>query len=272
MPCASLVTRWYRKEERGLWWGILSTTSTLTSGFIQVGFPFICLSFFDSDWRSAILAISFFPLFGGVVAYFFIEDSPENFGIYINEQPNEKQKQENLPGKTRIIRVLTHYGVLLLSLSGFFIYIARAGITNWLALYLTQVKLLPAVTAGSVVFFVEIGGILGASSGGWISDRFFGSKRAPPNILSSFLAAFTLSFLPFFDDKYILYCIAFVFGFSMYIPQTVIFPFFFFRFFPNLLTRFVFDSLWVCMLLRLLTNLWLARPWAILVYIVVLVP
>ena len=75
--------------------------------------------------------------------------------------------------------VLFNSSIWLLSLSYFFISIARNGLGDWAILFLDQLWGLDRVSASSCLFFLELGGFLGSLAGGMLSDRLFDGRRAP---------------------------------------------------------------------------------------------
>jgi sugar phosphate permease len=175
-------------------------------------------------WRDVIQLVSLFPILFSGIAFMFLQPSPASVGIKpfaASASPTKKQTNALLPIKTRLRMVLFNPGVQMLSIACFFIYIIRTGMSNWASLYLHTEKGFSQIAAGSSVFWMEIGGAIGSASGGWISDTIFSGRRGPINALFAFVSALVILGLQYplsqtFTSVYI-----FVFGYCLYIPQTV---------------------------------------------------
>lgn len=70
-----------------------------------------------------------------------------------------------------IKRVLTHRGIVLMSLSAACTYALYFFLNAWMPTYGTEVLSLPLERAGAIAALVPIMGIFGRPGGGWLSDR-----------------------------------------------------------------------------------------------------
>lgn len=227
MPCAKLLTEWYAPDERGGWWGLVSTSSTTGSSIAQVFFPILCATFFGNNWRSTMILISVFPVLTSIITYLFIAPSPQALGFpEIDPSKNSKQNNKSLDESSalgRIKEVCLNPRVQMLSFSSLCIYTLRMGVTNWLTVYCRQVLGYSIIVAGGITFWMEVGGIFGSTISGWISDKFFERRRAPVNIIFSILAGITIYFLQYTSQATLISILMFLFGFFFYAPQTVSF-------------------------------------------------
>lgn len=222
MPCAKLLTEWYAPNERGGWWGLVSTSSTVGSSISQVFFPILCATLFGNHWRPTMMMISIVPFITSVITYLFIAPSPQSRGFPEVEISEKKTKSnQSLDAFERVKQVLLNPKVHMLSISSLWIYTLRMGVTNWLTVYCRQVLGYSIIAAGGITFWMEVGGIFGSTISGWISDKFFDRRRAPVNIIFSFCAGITIYSLQFTSHATIISIFMFLFGFFFYAPQTV---------------------------------------------------
>ena len=222
MPCAQLLTEWYPPSERGSWWGMVSTSSTIGSSIAQVGFPIICTMFFEEEWRSTMMTISIFPIIVSVITYFLLAPSPKSVGLegFEEDKKSKNEKKDSTP-IGRVKEVLSNPGVHLLSLSSLCIYTLRMGVTNWIAVYCKQQRGFSTVAAGGITFWMEVGGVFGSTFSGYLSDKYFDRRRAPVNVIFSLAAGLCIFLFQFTSNAPIMSTIMFLFGFFFYGPQTV---------------------------------------------------
>jgi len=226
MPCANLLTRWYAPAERGSWWGIVSTSSTVCASIAQLGFPYLCTAYFNGDWRTTMTVIAFFPLVASIMTYFFLAPSPQAVGFkvdYIEEDPSTESdtpSDEPLSVGDRLKDVLLSPGVHMLSFSSLCIYTLRTGANTWLSVYCKSERGFSTVAASGITFWMEVGGIFGSTCSGWLSDRFFEHKRAPVNFIFAVMSGLVLYGFQFLSEGVSMSVAVFMFGFFLYGPQT----------------------------------------------------
>jgi MFS transporter, OPA family, sugar phosphate sensor protein UhpC len=222
MPCATLLTRWYEPEESGAWWGIISTSGTVGASIAQIGFPIVCVTLLDGSWRATMMVVSICPIISSLIIVLFLAPSPEAVGLKPGSiETDRKSTSQLLSSRQRLIVVLSRPGVHLLSLSSLFVYTLRMAVTNWLLIYCRTQKGFSSVEASGITFWMEIGGIVGSTFSGWLSDQVFGRRRAPVNALFSLGAGLTIYSFQFLEGAPAMSLGMFIFGFFLYGPQTV---------------------------------------------------
>ena len=112
--------------------------------------------------------------------------------------------------------VVKNPAVWILGLSSLCVYIARYAVESWGVVYLTSAKGYDIMGAAGVMAYMQVAGIFGALLCGWISDRFFHSKRNMPALIYGLLytasiAGFVWAPQSFYTD---LFCMTF-YGFTM---------------------------------------------------------
>lgn len=231
-PCARFLTQWYSHSERGAWWSTWNVSHNV-GGFLIPWIAGFALQYFG--WRYAM----FIPGVSCILMGFFLinrlRDTPESLGLppiekyrndYVDKiEANGDEKKEELTCKTILVNfVLKNPYIWLLAIAYFFVYAVRTGINDWTQLFLVESKGYTNLGASGTVSLFEVGGFFGSLAAGWSSDRIFGAKRGPINVM--FTAGSLISILLFWWipegfsalDSILMFCI----GFSIFGPQMMI--------------------------------------------------
>lgn len=193
--CARLLSTWFSSTERGLYWGILNVSLNV-GGFMS---PLIIGSIASkAGWRYGMMLPAALAVATGLVTYLAIRDSPAHAGLALSQQPmsansfkpdgNESAEAEGLMGKlanaVAVFRrqllqgVLTVPPVWNLAIAYHFVYIIRQALTSWTVFYLMEFKGVTSLAEAALrVSGLELGGLFGSISSGWLSDQFI--KRNP---------------------------------------------------------------------------------------------
>lgn len=229
-PCARFLTQWYSHSERGAWWSTWNVSHNV-GGFLIPWVAGIALQYFG--WRYAMYIPGVLCILVGFFLINRLRDTPQSLGLppiekYRNDYIDKVEAQggEDLLSTKEILVnfVLKNPYIWLLAVAYFFVYAVRTGINDWTALYLVETKGYTSIGANGSVSLFEVGGFFGSLVAGWSSDRLFGAKRGPINVLFSlgsliFIASFW--FVPVgyaILDSVCLFCI----GFSIFGPQMMI--------------------------------------------------
>lgn len=227
-PCARLLTHWYSQKERGTWWGFWNTSHSVGGALIPLVAAF-CAHMWG--WRYAMYVPGGLSILAGLFVMNRLRDTPRSLGLpsienYKNDHPNPKlETNKELSSKEILLNhILKNKFIWLLAAAYFFIYIIRIGINDWSTLFLVEVKNYTLLAAGACVFWFEIGGIFGSLVAGWASDKIFGGRRGPVNVLFSAGVIFALgafwvvpASIPILNSM-----LMFVIGFLVFGPQMLI--------------------------------------------------
>lgn len=186
--CARLLTHWYSQSERGRWWGRWNTSHNVGGGIVLLLVTY-CLKHWS--WRMALYTPGVLCIAIGVWLGERLRDTPHSLGLPSIEdfrddwsgQRHLHETKELSMGERLGKYVLSNRYIWLLAIASFFLYIARSAINDWTNVYLVDHKLYSKPVANYCVAFFEIGGIFGGLSAGWLSDRLFGGKRGPVNLI-----------------------------------------------------------------------------------------
>jgi OPA family sugar phosphate sensor protein UhpC-like MFS transporter len=186
--CAKLLTHWYSQSERGRWWSWWNTSHNIISAIIPVFMAFCAARY---GWRLAMIIPGVLTIFGGLYLMNRLRDTPKSLGLpdiekfrndYRTTQP--KTTGDELSAKEILFTyVLSNPYIWVLAITYFFVYVVRESVSSWTVLYLVQTKGYSQIGAGAVVFWFEIGGMVGSLVAGLASDKIFSANRGPVNVI-----------------------------------------------------------------------------------------
>lgn len=228
-PCARLLTHWYSHSERGRWWSWWSTAHNVGGAVVPLITAF-CVQYFG--WRAGMIFPGILVIFGGFFLINRLTDTPQSLGLPAiekyrdDESPSKGKDSERALSMKEVLfeYVLNNKYIWVLGLSYFFVYFIRQAVNDWTVIYLMQTKGYSPLGAGAVIFWFEVGGLLGTLFAGWSSDRLFAANRGPVNalyclfsILSIYLFWAMNGIYPFVDSF-----LMFTIGFFVFGPQMLI--------------------------------------------------
>lgn len=248
--CAKLLSTWFSQEERGTYWGILNVSLNVGGALspIIVGTAAATLG-----WRFGMLIPAVLALAMAAIAYVAVADSPANAGLSphpslpvessSDQSRNSRKKSSDADrrGPVQIFEeqlvegVLTEPAVWSLAGAYFFVYVIRQALTSWTIFYLMQARgVSTLVEAGIRVSGLELGGLLGSVTSGWLSDKLVakysekGVVGQRVKVIMLYLAVMACAVAGFFyipvtkallPAQWLLFAIA---GFGLYGPQLLI--------------------------------------------------
>ncbi len=182
-PCVVSLSHWFSKSERGTRYGIWSIAHSIGEGLT---FAVTAVLVATWGWRAGFLGPGLLCLAGALVLFRTLADRPQTYGLpdvaTYRKDPNDAPAGHQSTGQLQLLALKTP-GVWILGLASASMYVARYGVNNWGMLYLQEAKSYSILEAGSVLTANTVAGLLGAASSGWLSDRFFGSRRNLPALL-----------------------------------------------------------------------------------------
>lgn len=195
--CSRLLVSWYSKSERGSWWSTWNVCHNVGAFSIAILAGFLVQYF---GWRSGMYVPGLICIAGGFFMVNRLRDSPEAVGlppidIYRNDvvaSPVTKESKSASTWDTLVAHVFTNKWLWLLGLAYFFVYFARTAMNDWTPLYLKETRNYSLIAANSMATMIEVGGFFGNLAAGWASDRLFGAKRGPVNVLFSLGLVFAI--------------------------------------------------------------------------------
>ncbi len=182
-PSVVSICQWYSNRERGTRYGIWAGAHNIGEGLTFVGTAFLVSSF---GWRAGFIGPGIICLFVALVLYQTLADRPQTYGLphvadFKKDYSAGKPIQENISKLQK--QVLRNPYVWILGLSSALMYVVRYAINNWAILFLQESKNYELVEASFVMSAYPIMGFIGASFSGFISDKFFSSRRNIPTLI-----------------------------------------------------------------------------------------
>jgi MFS transporter, OPA family, sugar phosphate sensor protein UhpC len=186
-PSVVALSQWFSRKERGTRYGIWSASHSIGEAITYAGTTTLVAWL---GWRAGFVGPA---LVCGLVALVLLRtlaDRPQTYGLppvwqYRGEEPDPGPAARSV-GSSQL-EVLRHPAVWVLALASACMYVARYGMKSWGMLLLQQNKGYSLRAAGWTLAVYPIAEMLGSISSGFISDRFFGSRRNLPALLFGLL-------------------------------------------------------------------------------------
>ncbi len=179
------MTAWYSNRERGRAYGIWSTAHSIGEGltFLVVGSIVALLGWRWGFWAPGLIGIA-----TAAGAYFLLQDRPKTLGLpEVNAWKNDHYKEAPKDSARSLIAlqvsILKLPAIWVLALASATTYVTRYAINSWGVLYLQEARGYSLPAAGSLLMLSTLAGIAGAIAFGFTSDKIFGGRRPPANLL-----------------------------------------------------------------------------------------
>ena len=195
-PCARILSYWFAPHERGLYWGIFNTSHQVGTIAISMLVGYLLSHY---DWRWAFWIPAAIGVLTSVMLWERVRDTPASLGLGTVEEFHQQRNSgltaaEEQPATpvsheapleeedtaTLISRMVwRNPAVWLVCVGNFFVYVVRTSFLNWAPAYLSEVKHVSILAAGSLTSLYELAGLFGCLISGWVTDRLLGGRRAP---------------------------------------------------------------------------------------------
>lgn len=186
-PSVVSLCQWFSNRERGTRYGIWAGAHNLGEGLTFVVVAWLVGQF---GWRAGFVGPGLMCTAVALMLFQTLGDRPQAYGLphvadYRNDHSAGPPPTESTTELQK--RVFRNPWVWLLALSCAMMYVARYAINNWAILFLQETKHYPLTDAGFVMGVYPVLGFIGASASGWMSDKFFNSKRNLPTLIYGIL-------------------------------------------------------------------------------------
>ena len=182
-PSVVSICQWFSNKERGTRYGIWAGSHNLGEGLTFVGTAWIVAHF---GWRGGFIGPGIICLFVAFVLYQTLADRPQTYGLpHVAEYRGDYSAGKPHTGNVWQLQkaVMRNPVVWLLGASSALMYVARYAVNSWAVLFLQAGKGYALADAGFVMGAYPVAGFFGAAASGWISDRWFGSRRHVPTLM-----------------------------------------------------------------------------------------
>jgi len=197
-PCGRIMVHWWSKKERGSIVSVWNVAHNVGGGLIG---PLFLLGLgWSNDWHAAFYVPAAVAVGVAVFAILTLRDTPQSTGLppieeYKDDYPEDysaKFEEEFSTKEIFVKYVLKNKLLWWIATANIFVYLIRYGVLSWAPTYLKEAKHFSVDKSSWAYFLYEWAGIPGTILCGWISDRFFQSRRGIVGILFMILVAVAL--------------------------------------------------------------------------------
>ena len=226
-PSVKTVANWFPPEKRGRMGGFLGTSYQVGAAYSWAlsGFIVGLLGWRWAFWLPGVMVIA-----SALHWYLRGRNAPEEVGLPTIEEEaagqhviQDPRDDEHLGFAHTLVTVLKNYRIWLVGLGLFCLNIVRYGFMGWAPTYMFEVQKATIALAAYKAIAIPVAGCLGAILSGWVSDRYFKSRRAPVAAIMLVLlgvAAFLYPRIPAGNWVLSLICLL-VIGFMTYGPHVL---------------------------------------------------
>lgn len=168
------MAAWFRKAERGRVMGLWATNFTI-GALTSAWFAAWVLGGFG--WRATFYAGAAVLSVVWVLFFFNQRNRPEDVGLAALPDPDEVEPAVGAPATATFDRA-AWINIALVGGFYFFAKLIRYAIWSWVPFFLERNYGLAGDAAGYYSTLFDLAGIPGVMVTGWLSDRYFGSRRA----------------------------------------------------------------------------------------------
>lgn len=176
-PCVKIAGRWFPIALRGRTMGVLGTSLTLGSA-LAIFVVGALLSWTGNVWRVAFIVPPALLLASCVHTFLRLEEHPPTDAAG-DASAAAHHATDRLPIGQALAATLGNPRIWVLALGLFGVDAVRYGFLDWAPGHLAEVHGSGAASAALKTAVFPLAGALGALSSGWMTDRFFESRRAP---------------------------------------------------------------------------------------------
>ncbi len=192
-PSVVALSHWFARRERGTRYGIWSASHSIGEGLTFAGTAFLVSVL---GWRWGLFGPGLLCFLAALILYHTIADRPQTLGLpSIAAYKGEAEPEAAEPIGRYQLQVIRHPGIWMLALANSCLSVARYGMGNWGPLYLQIAKDYSVAAAGSLLAVYPVAEIAGSVTSGFVSDRFFKSRRNAPALIYGLLEIGSLTAL-----------------------------------------------------------------------------
>lgn len=184
-PNVKAMTGWFADKDRGRIMGMWTTNYTVGS---FVANPLGGWFMDTIAWQWAFFGPAIPVAIVGLLLLFFLPELPKQRGDTEKAEdgtaPDRRVAEEHRAARSRVLKMPFLWA---LGVAYFFLKLTRYFFWNWAPYYMEKVLNYDKVTARWVPLAFEAGGIVGATTIGWVSDRYLRGRRMPAAVVSTLL-------------------------------------------------------------------------------------
>jgi MFS transporter, OPA family, glycerol-3-phosphate transporter len=199
-PTVKIMARWFTPTQRGRMMGILGTSYQLGSALTIVASGAL-VTLAGNDYRAAFIVPAVLLAGVGVHARIRMRERPAAGDAPLAEEPTATGASKSDTAEPRmsigetLLVTFTNPKIWVLAIALFGLDIVRYGFLDWAPGHLKKLHGSGVLLAALKVAVFPFAGGLGALASGWVTDRWFQSRRAPVIALTmAMVGVLTLAF------------------------------------------------------------------------------
>ena len=191
-PIVKTLANWFPLEQRGSFSGLLGSSYQVGNavGWLLAGFLVA-----HYGWRTAFWVPALILVVSVVHWYTRVRNSPESIGLPTIEEHaghgdhgiEKVTTEEHLGLRYTLSKTIGNSRIWVVAWAFFFVDIVRYGFLLWAPTYLFETQGAGIDKAAYTAVAMPLAGAVGALFSGWVTDRFFQSRRAPIIAINLFL-------------------------------------------------------------------------------------
>ncbi|MEE9574402.1 MAG: MFS transporter, partial [Candidatus Neomarinimicrobiota bacterium] len=194
-PSVVSLCQWFSNNERGTRYGLWAGAHNIGEGLTFIGTS-VLVSILG--WQWGFFGPGIACIIVASILFITLQDRPQTYGLpivadYKKDYSAGKPSKEAV-GKLQLM-VLKSPIVWILGLSSALMYVTRYAIHSWGPFYLQEVKNYSVIEAGVLIGANTMIGLAGAVFSGFLSDKYFHSRRNIPTLLYGLLLSSSLIML-----------------------------------------------------------------------------
>lgn len=196
-PAGRVLVHWFSVSERGNKTAIWNVAHNVGGGLMAplavAGATMFAtiLGTQHGEFQGVFILPGLVAVVIAIIVYFLIRDTPQSCGLppieeHRNDYPTTKKEtlEKELTTKEILFKyVLNNKWVWAIAIANIFVYFVRYGVLDWAPTYLSEEKGFDMSKSSVAYFLYEWAGIPGTLLCGWISDKFFKSRRGPAGVM-----------------------------------------------------------------------------------------
>ncbi|AKT37525.1 uncharacterized protein CMC5_016660 [Chondromyces crocatus] len=184
-PTVKIMASWFTPTQRGRMMGVVGTSYQLGSALTIIASGALVTAF--ADWRAAFVLPAAVLALAALHAAFKIRERPEPGEAPAIDESLPPATVERRPLLETLWITFANPRIWVLALALFGLDIVRYGFLDWAPGHLEALHGSGVFLAALKVAVFPLAGAVGALASGWITDRYFQSRRAPMIAASLFL-------------------------------------------------------------------------------------
>lgn len=170
--CGKLLKSWFSASKLGRMWSILSTCMNVAASAGPLFATWCMSSKADSEWRIIMEVFGLSSILLSALAYYSMSDKPEGDENLKKTDSSKLESGGETSSKVDNVwsAILSSPYIYVLGAAYFNSLFLKGALTDWGSSYLIQEKSASSVSAGKILAIIEVGGMAGRISSGFVGD------------------------------------------------------------------------------------------------------